>query len=52
MKRLLVAVVLVAGVAVAAFASFNNSRKKAPTEKRSDCNGMEKKQCKHSCPFS
>jgi hypothetical protein len=52
MKRFVVAVVLVAGAAVAAFASFSNTRKKATTEKRSDANRMEKKTCRHTCPFS
>ncbi|MBL7725555.1 MAG: hypothetical protein JNK27_15510 [Chitinophagaceae bacterium] len=47
MKKLLVAVVLVAGLTVVAFASFNNNRKKADTEKK-----MEKKECKHKCMFS
>ncbi len=52
MKRFVVAVVLVAGAAVAAFASFNNNRKKAVTEKRSGVNPVEKKTCRHTCPFS
>jgi len=54
MKKTLVAVVLLAGVTAVAFASFNNNRKKAGIENRSDDNRMEKKkkECSHTCPFS
>lgn len=48
MKRLVVGLVLVAGVAAAAFASFNNNRQKADTEKKVE----KKKECKRSCTFS
>ena len=51
MKRLVVALVFVAGATAVAFASFNNSRKKTQTEKKSDQKRMNK-ECKHSCPFS
>ena len=49
MKKILVAVVLIAGLTVVAFASFNNNRKKAGTEKK-----LEKKQkeCSHKCKFN
>lgn len=47
MKKILVMVVLIAGFAAVAFASFNNNRKKADTEKK-----MDKKECKRKCIFS
>ncbi|MEO7923751.1 MAG: hypothetical protein ABIR30_08725 [Chitinophagaceae bacterium] len=47
MKRLVIALVFAAGVTAVAFASFNNSPKKADPEKK-----VEKKECKHTCPFS
>lgn len=47
MKRVLVVVVLLAGITAVAFASFTNSNKKNQTEKK-----MEKKECKRKCLFS
>lgn len=51
MKKIVVAVVLMAGVTVVAFASLNNNRKKSGIEKKSG-DGKEKKQCSHKCMFS
>ena len=48
MKKVLVAGVLLAGLTAVAFASFNNNKQKAATEKKCDM----KKECSHSCPFS
>jgi len=47
MKKALAAVILIGGLAAVAFASFNNNRKKADTEKK-----IEKKECSHKCSFS
>lgn len=47
MKKAAVAVVLIAGFAAVALASFNNNKKKADTEKK-----IEKKECSHKCTFS
>ena len=47
MKKVLVAVLLIAGLTAVAFASFNNKKKKARTEQK-----MEKKECKQKCMFS
>ena len=47
MKKVLVAVLLIAGLTAVAFASFNNKKKKVNTEQK-----MEKKECKHKCMFS
>ncbi|MEO5948637.1 MAG: hypothetical protein ABIP79_17615 [Chitinophagaceae bacterium] len=47
MKKILIVLVLIAGLTAVAFASFNNNRKKAHTEKK-----MEKKECKRKCMFS
>lgn len=47
MKKLLVAVVLVAGLTAVTFASFTNNKKKVQTEKKT-----EKKECKRKCLFS
>ena len=49
MKRLVVAIVLVAGVAAAAFASLNTNKKKAGTENKVE---KKKKDCSRICPFS
>ncbi len=48
MKKILVAVVLMAGVTAVAFASFNNNKKKAGIEKKAE----KKKNCSRYCPFS
>jgi flagellar basal body-associated protein FliL len=49
MKKLLVAFVLLAGVAAVAFASFSNKKKvNTQTEKKSE----KKKECKRQCMFS
>ena len=49
MKKVLVAVLLIAGLTVVAFASFNNNRKKANTEKKVE---KKKTECSHKCIFS
>jgi hypothetical protein len=45
MKKILVAVLLIAGITVVAFASFTNNNKKV--EKK-----IEKKECKSKCIYS
>ena len=45
MKKILVAVLLIAGITVVAFASFTNKNKKV--EKK-----IEKKECQHKCMHS
>ena len=47
MKKVFVAVLLIAGLTAVAFASFTNKKKKADTEQK-----VEKKECKHKCMFS
>jgi hypothetical protein len=47
MKKVLVALVLMAGLTAVAFASFNNKKKGVNTEQK-----VEKKECKHKCMFS
>jgi len=48
MKKLVIVLLLLAGITAIAFASFNTNNRKAKMEKK-----MEKKrQCKHYCPFS
>ena len=49
MKKILVAVVLLAGITAVAFASFNNNKKKAGIEKKAE---KKKKDCSRSCLFS
>lgn len=49
MKKVLVAVVLLAGITAVAFASINNNKKKASTEQKVE---KKKKTCSHICPFS
>ncbi|HMU47629.1 MAG TPA: hypothetical protein PKC72_14765 [Chitinophagaceae bacterium] len=51
MKRFLVVLILVAGLAAVAFASFNSNKKKTQTEKKAEKKEMKKK-CSHSCMFS
>lgn len=46
MKRILVAFVLIAGLTVVTFASFNNKKKKVNTEQKT-----EKKECSRKCMF-
>ncbi|MEI2739748.1 MAG: hypothetical protein V9F01_13320 [Chitinophagaceae bacterium] len=48
MKKVLVAVVLLAGITAVAFASINN-KKKAGTEQKAE---KKKRTCSHTCPFS
>ncbi len=47
MKKILVAVVLLAGITVVAFASINNNKKKAGMEKKAE----KKRECSHTCPL-
>jgi hypothetical protein len=48
MKKIIVAVILVAGITAVAFASFSTTnKKKTGTEKK-----MEKKECTRKCMFS
>lgn len=49
MKKILVAFVLIAGITAVAFASFNNTKKKAGIEKKAE---KKKRDCSHTCPFS
>ena len=49
MKKVLVAVVLLAGITAVAFASINNNKKKAGTEQKAE---KKKRTCSHTCPFS
>ncbi len=51
MKKLVVAVALMAGVAAVAFASFTSNKKKANIEKKAEKKEM-KKECKRTCIFS
>ncbi|HUR66299.1 MAG TPA: hypothetical protein VMZ03_08090 [Chitinophagaceae bacterium] len=49
MKKILVVIVLIAGVAAVAFASFSNKKRvNTQTEKKAE----KKKVCKHQCMFS
>jgi hypothetical protein len=49
MKKLLVVVVLLAGIAAVAFASFSNKKRvDTQTEKKAE----KKKECKRQCMFS
>lgn len=50
MKKLLVAIILIAGLAAVAFASFSANRKKTTIEKKAD-KKTNKKSCKHSCTY-
>jgi hypothetical protein len=55
MKRLIVMLVFLAGIAMVAYASFSNGRKKTAPEKKiekKDAMKEKKKQCKRSCMFS
>jgi hypothetical protein len=54
MKRLIVAVTLVAGVAGIAFASMSTNKKKDAAEKKIEkkVEKKKKKECKRSCLFS
>jgi hypothetical protein len=54
MKKLIVAVTLVAGVAGITFASLNSNRKKATEEKKVEkkMEKKKKKDCSRICPFS
>jgi hypothetical protein len=49
MKKIIVSLVLIAGIAAVAIASLNSTKKKVGTEKK-----MEKKErkCSHTCPLS
>lgn len=49
MKKLLVAMVLIAGITAVAFASFNNNKKKAGIEKKAE---KKKGECGHTCPYN
>jgi len=51
MKKLVLAVVLVGGLAAGTFASLNTTTKKAKLEKKAE-KQEKKKCCKHYCPFS
>jgi type II secretory pathway pseudopilin PulG len=50
MKKLLVAIILIAGLAAVAFASFTNNRKKTTIEKKAE-KKENKKTCKHRCAY-
>lgn len=47
MKKVLVALLLIAGLTAVSFASFNSKKKKVNTEQK-----VEKKECKRKCIFS
>jgi hypothetical protein len=49
MKKLVVAVVLLAGVVAVAYASFTTNKKKAGTEKKTE---KKTKDCSRTCIFS
>lgn len=50
MKRIIVVLVLVVGLAVVAFASLSNSTRKA--DKQQVKKDLKKKHCSHTCPYS
>ena len=51
MKRIVIALVLFAGITAVAFASFSSARKKSPAGKMK--NGCDQKaKCSHTCPYS
>lgn len=50
MKRFIVALVLVAGIAAVAYASFSSNKQKNDSEKKMEKKD-KKKECKHSCLF-
>ena len=54
MKKLIVAVTLVAGMAGIAFASMNSNKRKATDEKKIEkkVEKKKKKNCNRICPFS
>ncbi|HPG12219.1 MAG TPA: hypothetical protein PLU37_11855 [Chitinophagaceae bacterium] len=47
MKKFIVALVLVAGIAAVAYASFSSNKQKNDSEKKME----KKKECSHSCLF-
>jgi hypothetical protein len=51
MKKLIVAIVLIAGLAAVAFASLGTAKKKTVIEKKMQ-KPDKKRVCKHSCMFS
>lgn len=51
MKRVLVALILVGGIAAVSFATLNTARKKVQLEKKTE-KQEKKKECKHTCLFS
>ena len=53
MKKLIVAVTLVAGMAGIAFASMSTTKKRATEEKKTEKKAEKKKRdCSRICPFS
>ena len=50
MKKMAVALVLLTGITAVAFTSLKTNKKKAAIEKKTE--KKEKKQCRHTCPFS
>jgi hypothetical protein len=52
MKKLLVALVLVGGIAAVAFASMNKKHDKARTEKKMEKKEKRKGCCRHTCMFT
>jgi hypothetical protein len=51
MKKLVLAVVFVGGLAAGTFASLNSTKKNVKQEKKTE-KQEKKKECKHYCPFS
>jgi hypothetical protein len=52
MKKFLVALVLIGGIAAVAFASLNSNHDKTKVEKKTEKKEKKKGCCRHSCMFT
>ena len=52
MKKVLVALILMGGIAAVAFASLNKGQNKNKVEKKSEKKEKKKECCRHTCLFS